>query len=209
MIKPDLAVADHRALVSDEQLVGALVKDGATNFWGEDSRKVCLDGARIWVDSAAAPIIHPQRKIDQRDDRSWIVAPDSALQLREEGSVALIRRGESALVALGAALGGRAGRRGNARARDEDVLRLRLRRDFVACDPRHSCGRRRRWRSRGFGELYGIGGCLDGRRRSNPGGFGNMGRGFGCANPSPSSRFRNTPAWRRAMSASVSPSAGV
>ena len=48
-----------------------------------------------------------------------------------------------------------------------------------------------------------------GSRRSSPGGLGNIGRGFGSANPSPLSRSRKTSAWRRAMSASVSPSAGT
>ena len=47
------------------------------------------------------------------------------------------------------------------------------------------------------------------RARSRPGGFGNIGRGLGLAKPSPRSTSRNTSAWRRAMSASVSPSAGA
>ena len=48
-----------------------------------------------------------------------------------------------------------------------------------------------------------------GSRRRRPGGFGNIGRGLGWAKPSPSSRARKSSAWRRAMSASVSPSAGA
>ncbi len=43
----------------------------------------------------------------------------------------------------------------------------------------------------------------------SPGGFGNIGCGLGSANPSPRSASRNTSVWRRAMSASVSPSAGA
>ena len=42
-----------------------------------------------------------------------------------------------------------------------------------------------------------------GSRRSRPGGFGNIGRGLGCAKPSPRSTSRKTSVWRRAMSASV------
>ena len=49
----------------------------------------------------------------------------------------------------------------------------------------------------------------NGSRRSRPVGFGNIGRGFGLAKPSPFSTSRNTSVWRRAMSASVSPSAGA
>ena len=48
-----------------------------------------------------------------------------------------------------------------------------------------------------------------GSRRSRPGGLGNIGRGFGWAKPAPPSRARKSSAWRRAMSASVSPSAGA
>ena len=48
-----------------------------------------------------------------------------------------------------------------------------------------------------------------GSRRSRPGGFGNIGRGFGSANPSPESSSRKTWACRRAMSPSSSPSAGT
>ena len=48
-----------------------------------------------------------------------------------------------------------------------------------------------------------------GSRRSSPGGLGNMGRGLGCAKPRPSSTCKNTSLWRRAMSASLSPSAGA
>jgi hypothetical protein len=48
-----------------------------------------------------------------------------------------------------------------------------------------------------------------GSRRSRPGGFGNIGRGLGCAKPSPRNTSRNTVAWRRPISASLSPSAGL
>ena len=48
-----------------------------------------------------------------------------------------------------------------------------------------------------------------GSTRSSPGGLGNIGRGLGCAKPSPLITSRKTSAWRRAMSAWVSPSAGA
>jgi len=48
-----------------------------------------------------------------------------------------------------------------------------------------------------------------GSTRSRPGGFGNIGRGLGFANPRPWMTSRKASAWRRAMSASVSPSAGT
>ncbi len=47
---------------------------------------------------------------------------------------------------------------------------------------------------------------LCGSSRSRPGGFGNIGLGFGCAKPLPCSTSRNTSVCRRAMSASVWPS---
>ncbi len=48
-----------------------------------------------------------------------------------------------------------------------------------------------------------------GSGRSRPGGLGNIGRGLGWAKPSPSSTWRKTSVWRRAMSAWSSPSAGA
>ena len=48
-----------------------------------------------------------------------------------------------------------------------------------------------------------------GSTRSRPGGFGNIGCGFGCAKPSPRSTSSNTSVWRLAMSASVIPSGGT
>ncbi len=44
--------------------------------------------------------------------------------------------------------------------------------------------------------------------RSRPGGFWNIGRGLGCANPWPRSTSRKTSVWRRPISASLSPSDG-
>ena len=44
--------------------------------------------------------------------------------------------------------------------------------------------------------------------RSSPGGFANIGRGFGAANPSPDSTSRKRRVCSRAMSASVVPGAG-
>ena len=48
-----------------------------------------------------------------------------------------------------------------------------------------------------------------GSGRRSPGGFGNIGEGFGWANPAPESAWRKTSVCWRAMSASVSPSAGA
>src|SRR5580658_2256941 len=48
-----------------------------------------------------------------------------------------------------------------------------------------------------------------GSSRSRPGGFANIGRGLGFAKPCPRKTSRKTSVWRRAMSASVSPSGRV
>jgi hypothetical protein len=48
-----------------------------------------------------------------------------------------------------------------------------------------------------------------GSRRNKPGGLGNIGLGLGWANPSPFNLSRNSKAFYRPMSASVSPSVGL
>ena len=48
-----------------------------------------------------------------------------------------------------------------------------------------------------------------GSTRRSPGGFGNIGRGFGSANPSPLSTWRKTSAFCRAMAASSISSGGA
>ena len=48
-----------------------------------------------------------------------------------------------------------------------------------------------------------------GSMRKRPGEFGNIGRGFGCAMPSPRGTSSKTSVWRLAMSASVIPSGGA
>jgi hypothetical protein len=76
---------------------------------------------------------------------------------------------------------------------------------FIPCSPTHSADARvpapHQIRSRRPGECGSI--------PSRPGGFGNIGRGFGSANPPPVITSRKTLACSRASSAWSDPSAGA